>query len=565
VGFRSRYVTYDELTRQVQAWAKAFPEVVRLHSLGRTPGGRELWLLAIGRHPDGDGPAVWVDGNMHAMELAGASVALAIAEDAIRNHVDPDAPPADLPPHLATILREDVTFYVLPRMCPDGAERGLSTGAYVRSNPRDERIGRDEPFWRPGDVDGDGVAKSMRREDPAGDYVASTEVPNLMLQRRPEDPGPYYAVYPEGFIERWDGFTIPTPSYLSDNAVDMNRNFPFGWAPEPRQPGAGAFPASEPESRAVVEFTSKKPNIFAWLNLHTYGGVYIRPAGDRPDNKMALADLAVYRLLEGWAEEHGGYPMVSGFEEFTYEPDKPLCGDLVAYAYEQRGAVAMVCELWDLYKQAGLPVLRPFIQNYQRAGRDTVVQIGRWDRDQNEGRVVGTWRAFDHPQLGAVEIGGADPRFGIWNPPPERLAEVCARQARFLLRLASLSPRLRFGELRVARLEGEIWEISAVVENLGHLPTYVLSSSRSLPWNAPVRARLEPGEGLSLAAGELETVVGHLGGWGNFDALAMPSFPRTGGEARRRRVRWVVRGRGVALLSAGCPRTGHVQAQVEVG
>jgi hypothetical protein len=51
--------------------------------------------------------------------------------------------------------------------------------------------------------------------------------------------------------------------------------------------------------------------------------------GDKPDNKMDQTDLAIYRQAEAWMTEHTGYPTVSGFHEFLYEPDKPLHGDLV--------------------------------------------------------------------------------------------------------------------------------------------------------------------------------------------------------------------------------------------
>src|SRR5262249_4536659 len=151
----------------------------------------------------------------------------------------------------------------------------------------------------------------------------------------------------------------------------------------------------------------------------------IRPAGDKPDNKMDPHDLLVYRMIGEFAESITGYPMVSGFEEFTYEPDKPLRGELSAFAYAQRGAVSMVCELWDFWRQVGLTVHRPLVQNSQRRTRADLIAMGRWDRDHNQGRVLGAWRPVDHPQLGPVEVGGYDPRFGVWNPPPERLAEVC--------------------------------------------------------------------------------------------------------------------------------------------
>lgn len=563
-GFRSRYLTYEQLTRVVHAWAESFPEFVRLRSIGKTPEGRDMWLLALGQSPDGDGPAVWIDGNMHAVELAGSSVALAIAEDVLRNLVCPDDPLHDLPPHVRDFLRQGVTFYVLPRMCPDGAEHTLGKAGYVRSNPRDERLGRGSPFWKMMDVDGNGIALSMRVADSAGDFVAAHEVPNLMLPRRIDDVGPFYSIYPEGMIEHWDGFTIPGPDYLSDNAIDMNRNFPYQWAPEPHQRGAGEYATSEPESRAVVEYTSKHPNIFAWLNLHCFGGVYIRPAGDKSDNKMDARDLSLFKHIEKWGEEFGGYPTVSGYEEFLYEAEKPLCGDEVAYAYGLRGTIALVCEIWDFWKQAGLKVIRPFVWNYQRRSREESIRMAEWDRDQNQSRILGPWRSFDHPQLGPVEIGGHDPRFGIWNPPPERLAEVCTRQAQFFLRVAALAPRLHLTETRATHVEGDVWEVSAVVENLGYLPTFVLSSAKQLIWNDPVRANISLEEKMSLVGDAAEHLVGHLEGWGAVDFMSTPGFPRSGGAARRMRVRWVVRGKGKVVIRAGCPRAGSVETSLEL-
>ena len=43
----------------------------------------------------------------------------------------------------------------------------------------------------------------MRREDPTGEFVASSEVEGLLVQRRLEHPGPYYKLYPEGTIENF--------------------------------------------------------------------------------------------------------------------------------------------------------------------------------------------------------------------------------------------------------------------------------------------------------------------------------------------------------------------------
>src|SRR5262249_48985540 len=149
-------------------------------------------------------------------------------------------------------------------------------------------------------------------------------------------------------------------------------------------------------SRAIVEFATAHPEIFAWLNLHTFGGVFIRPLGDKPDSKMNFGDRVLYKQLGAWAEELTGYPMVSGYEEVLYEPEKPLYGDLSDYAYHQRGAVSYAVELWDLFKRLGKARPKRFVDYYAEVTREDVVAIAKFDRDENASRIFLPWRRFEH-------------------------------------------------------------------------------------------------------------------------------------------------------------------------
>jgi hypothetical protein len=563
-GFRARYLGYEELTRQLRSWAESFPEVVRLVSIGQSGEGRELWQLVIGRDPDRIRPSVWIDGNMHASELAGSSAALAIAEDVIALHLDPDNRLHALPEHVREIVRE-VVFYVLPRMSPDGAEAVLTTGRWVRSVPRDPRAGSVTPRWVSADLDGDGRTLLMRQRDPAGDYVECDEAPGWLFPRRLEDAGPYYRLYPEGTIAEFDGHFVPDPHFLSDNSPDLNRNFPFQWMPEPNQVGAGAFPGSEPESRAVIERANALPQLFAWLNFHTFGGVFIRPLGNEPDKKMHPEDRALFRQIGAWAEELTGYPMVSGYEEFTYTEDQQLHGDLSDYAFHQRGCIAYACELWDLFRRIGMERTKRFCDQYTHLTRRDLVSLASFDKEKNGGRIGAAWKPFQHPQLGAVEVGGFDPRIGVWNPPESELLAICEAQSATFLRVAALAPRVEL-TTSLESLGDDAASLSVVVENLGYLPTYVLASQKHLPHNEELWLEVEPGPGVRVQ-GERRVRLGHLEGWGRglFGPASGLHISRSRGTTHRARVEILLRGRGPVVVRVRSARTGTLTRNLVVG
>jgi hypothetical protein len=563
--FRNKYLDYDELMRQVELWARDHPAFVRVTSLGASAEGRAIPLLTLGPRPDEARPAVWVDGNMHASELCGSSVALAIAEEVISLHAGkPAGSIARLPAHMQEALRETL-FYVVPRMSPDGAEHVMKTGRYVRSSPVDARMHKGHAYWEAHDFDGDGQMGYMRQACDDGELVEMPGYPNMMVPRLPEDPPPYFKLYPEGRIVNFDGRRIPDPYFLSDNQYDFNRNFPYQWAPEPEQVGAGDYPGSAPETRAVIDFSIRHPEIFTWLNLHTFGGVLIRPLGDKPDHKMNQDDLAMYRQVEAWMKEHTGYPTVSGFHEFLYEPETPLKGDLTEYAYHQRGCLAYVIELWDIFAQIGMKQMKPFVDVYTHLERKDFEALGKWDRDVNKGRVFRPWRKVKHPQLGEVEVGGLDLRVGISNPPFEKLAEVCEQQSGAFLRVAALVPRVGIEVVKQEKLAGGFTRIDLRVANRGYLGTYGLSSAKKLPHSEPLRLAIEC-DGVRLTApSEPGIEIGHLDGWGKGLYNGPTIFaPWTRGNIHEKHATLVAEGRGRIKLRLGSCRVGYQTLDVTV-
>ena len=111
--FRTAYLSYDALQAQLDRWVAAFPALARLVRIGTTAEGRALHVLVIGVDPQRRRPSVWVDANMHAGEVSGSCVALAIAEALLALHTgEPNIAFAPLPQHLRARLADSL-FYLI--------------------------------------------------------------------------------------------------------------------------------------------------------------------------------------------------------------------------------------------------------------------------------------------------------------------------------------------------------------------------------------------------------------------------------------------------------------------
>ena len=553
----THYFSNEELENVLQGWAQTYPALVNLQKIGESHQKRPLWLLALTNQrtgPDGDKPAVWLDANIHAIELTGTTVTLNIARLLLEEYGKDER---------ITRLLDTCTYYILPRINPDGAALAMAASPrFIRSGVRPYPFDEKQDGLHEEDIDGDGRILQMRVLDPNGDWKVSSLDPRLMEKRGlDEQGGTYYRLLSEGRLENFDGWIIKeAPPF---EGLDFNRNFPFEWRPEGTQPGAGPFPVSEPEIRALVDFILHHPNINLGLTYHTFSGVILRPFSTKPDDQMDTSDLWVYKMIGLRGTELTGYRNASVFHDFLYHPKEVTTGAFDDWMYDHLGVFTFTIELWDLPTAAGIKE-RKFSEWFRDHPHEQDLQILKWADEHTPGKYV-PWYPFEHPQLGKVELGGWDFLYTWGNPPPDQLAAEVARNLPFALSMGEMLPHLSVLELKASRLEDPAstspetsFHISLVLENTGYLPTYTSQQGKNRSAARPIQISLELGDGMTLVQGKRRSDYGHLEGRSNKFRIAQ--IMGTSPTDNRLLIEWVVRAVSGKSLSVKilCPRGGNL-------
>lgn len=539
-----RFDTYydnEALAERLAYLAETHPSLVELRTLGTSHEGREIPLVVLTNRdtgPDTEKPGFWCDANIHATEVTGTMAALYCVVDLLGKYGDD--------PRVTRMLDRQV-FYVAPRLNPDGAALCLSKNPeYLRSGTRAYPHADREDGLHAADVDGDGRQLQMRFPDPAGDWRESDADPRFLIKRRPgEEGGTYYRLLPEGRIENYDGHLIRIAR--PHRSLDFNRNFPAGWRPDGEQYGAGEYPGSEPEIRAVLDFLGSHPNVFGAITFHTFSRVILRPFSSKPDDEMETLDLWLFESIGELGTEHTGYPCVSVNHHFRYHPKQTIGGAFDDWAYEHLGLFAFTVELWDLPHAAGVTEKhekKTFIEWWRKHPVEDDLKILEFLKDKAPEALV-DWYEVEHPELGKIELGGLDFMRAWRNPPPALLEDEIKGQAGFVTDFASLAPYLEWVDVTATRFDDDVVRVVAVVENQGFLSTSGTVRARKAGRARPVRLELSLPEGASLLRGAPRQEVGHLEGRSNKPEVIFTFSPTD----NRGKAEWLVKVRAGAELT----------------
>lgn len=532
-----RFYRHAELTELLRAYAAARPDLIELRSIGQSHEGRDIWLAVVTARQTGadiDKPAFWIDGNIHAAELTASTACLYwLHQLAIGYGSDAKV----------TELLDTRVVYLCPRLNPDGAELALADRPrHIRSSTRAYPF--DEPHvdgLTVQDVDGDGRILQMRVRDPHGGWKPHPEEPRLLIPREPgEFGGTYYRVMPEGLLEQgYDGTTIRVNK--DREGLDLNRNFPAYWRQEFEQLGAGPYPTSEPEVRAMVDFIVRHPNIGAAVSFHTHSGVILRPMGTQSDDDMTPEDLWIYKRLSDVGAKLTGYPAISIWHDFKYHPKEVITGTQ-DWVYEHLGALFWTVEIWTPNKEAGITEY-DWIHWYRDHPPEDDLKLLKWSDEHCEGRAHNDWRPFVHPQLGEVEIGGWD-RMNYWrNPPPKYREREAARFPAWLTQLGLTLPKLELLSATAEPIGPDTWRVAVVVGNAGYLPSYVTKRAIERKVARACVFEIDLPEGASLVNGKRRIEGPQLEGHAPKNSL-QAFLPEREVTADRARAEWIVRAPG---------------------
>lgn len=551
-----RFHRYSELTALLQAFTAEYPDLVTLESIGRSHEGRDVWVATVTRRstgPAADKPAYWIDGNIHATEVAGCAATLHFLHTLVtQDGRDPEV----------TRALDTRAFYLCPRINPDGAEWALADKPkWVRSSTRPYPHDEEEvEGLTVEDIDGDGRILQMRIPDANGLWKAHPEVPQLMVRREPtETGGTYYRILPEGTLEDYDGFTLRIKK--PRQGLDLNRNFPASWRQEFEQAGAGPYPTSEPEVRAVVHFFATHANIVGGTTFHTWSGVLLRPFEHLSDDEMHAEDLWFYQAAGKKGTELTGYPAISVYHEFRYHP-KSVIGGTFDWIYEHLGLFSWCIEIWSPMREAGIGSYK-FIDWFRDHPVDDDLKLYRWSQEKLGGAAHREWKPFRHPQLGPVEIGGWDRFNAFSNPPPALLERELERFPRWLLWQALTSPKLELVHAGAQSLGEGLHKVTLVLQNTGWLPSYVSKRALERKVVRGLVAELEAPDGVTLVQGKRRVEAGQLEGKA-YKHTGISFWPDYHVTDDRVKLEWVVRGAPGATLAlvAKHERAGTVRTNV---
>lgn len=460
--FHSQEVIYEWMKR----WAEKYPDLVDLYEIGKSFEGRPIYQMTFTNKKTGkdtDKPSAFFEGGRHSGEITGTESVMWLAKYLLENYgKDPDI----------THILDSKALYLKPINNPDGHNLYLKTAQSNRSTVRPEDNDNDGLLDEdaPDDIDGDGRILTMRwKDDKKGNWITDPKDSTGRLMKRVEAGKGIYLTSSEGIDNDGDGAVNED----GIGGLDLHRNYPENWRPETEatgrgytQGGAGEYPLSETETKAVVLFLLSHPNVYVVNSMDTSVPMHLRPPStSASEDRMYPEDLKWYKLFDDIGKKTTGYEK-AGDVYNDYGSGSPIFGHGPDFGYWYFGAVWYGDEIWNGGSN----------KDYDGDGKIDQLEILRWDDEENDSLGFFDWKPAHHPVYGEVEIGGFDPKFFNQNPPAGHLETWIRKEAMFNLEMIKYLPELEWGNLEVKKgkaykADSADFQLKITFSNTGKLPT----------------------------------------------------------------------------------------------
>ncbi len=520
------YSNANEQANRLNALVKAYPQTASLKSLTKTNGGKDIWLLTIGTGKTESKPAIAVIGGVEGNHLLGAELAIGFAEQLLK---------ASATDSIKNLLSR-TTYYVFPNMSPDAMDQYFSKlrngrigNATVTDDDRDGKT--DEDGWD--DLDGDGKITFLRIESVTGDYKLHPDDARVLIKADiSKGEKGKYKLLTEGIDNDKDGQFNED----GEGGIAFNKNLTYNH--KTFAPGAGDYPASEKETRAMLDFLYDAFNVYVVVSFGSNNNL----SNPIPYNPQAAAQRIVAGLLEPDAKVNG---MVSDlYNKVTGTKDAPrnntTGGDVLSWGYFHYGRYSFSTPGW------WVPKTRPDTTKKEKAFtvEDVTANYLRWASQQGINNTFTQWKTIQHPDFPGqkVEVGGIDP-YVMMNPPYKMVEPVVKKHTDFLVKLASHQPEIDVINLKTEKLANGLTRVSLDVVNKGGMSTHSKLGERSY-FIKKIKVAVQ-------TSGKQEVVGGrkiHL--LNSIDANGSESFS------------WVIKGTGKLVIEAGCPTAGNKSIEV---
>jgi hypothetical protein len=520
IGSAQDYSNFTQQSARLERLAKSYPQYVKLGSLTKTAGGKNIWMLSIGSGQIQNKPAIAVVGGVEGNHLLGTELAIAFAEKLLQSSTTDS---------IQNLLR-NTTFYVFPNMSPDATEQYFAKLKYERqgngSNTDDDRDGRlnEDPF---DDLDGNGKITMMRIESPIGEYKTHPDNARVLVKADlSKGEKGTYRLLTEGIDNDKDG----NFNEDGEGGVWFNKNLTYKHPSF--TPGSGEFPVSEPEVRALLDTLHGLFNVFAVVSYSSNNNL------SAPVTYNAQA--AAIRVPGSWMEDDVKVnAMVSDlYNKVTKTKDAPKSapagGDFLSWAYYHYARYSFSTPGWWVPK---------FIPDTSKKEKplsvdDATANYVLWAQRQGITNTFSEWKTISHPDFPGqkVEVGGLDP-FVLMNPPYKMVDSIAMKQTEFLVKLAGLQPQIEIGNIQTEKLGNGLTRITMDVMNKGALPSHSKLGERS-NWLKRVNVKLNTTGNQSVISGRKVQLLNTM------DAYSS------------QKITWLVKGSGKLSIEAGSPTTG---------